>query len=51
MYECYRCQVVHEGKLNKYTDVMAGCILSPIIFLSVLDRVMRMMNPTMRAIY
>jgi hypothetical protein len=45
MYEGFRCQALHEGKLIEYIKVTAEvrqcCILSPIIFLSVLDRVRR----------
>jgi hypothetical protein len=45
MYEGFRCKVLHEGKLTENfiinTGVRQGCILSPIIFLLVLDRIMR----------
>jgi hypothetical protein len=45
MYEGFRCKVLHEGKLTENfiinTGVWQGCILSPVIFLLVLDRVMR----------
>jgi hypothetical protein len=45
MYEGFRCKVLHEGKLTENfiinTGVRQGCIRSPIIFLLVLDRIMR----------
>jgi hypothetical protein len=56
MYEGFRCQVLQKGKLTEYvkitTGVHQGCILSPIIFLLVLDRVMRrMMSGRKRVIH
>jgi hypothetical protein len=45
MYEGFKWQVLHEGKLTEYIEVTAGvgqgCILSPTIFLLALDGVMR----------
>jgi hypothetical protein len=47
LYEVNTCQVVHEGKLSDTiainTGVIQGCILSPIIFLVVIDDVMKKM--------
>jgi hypothetical protein len=44
-YNGYECQVVHEGKLTEpfgvTCGVRQGCILSPIIFLLVIDDIMR----------
>ena len=45
MYEDATCQVIHDGKLTEpfsvQTGVRQGCLLSPIIFLMVVDWVMR----------
>lgn len=45
IYENATCQVVHEGKLTEpfsvQTGVRQGCILSPTIFLMVVDWIMR----------
>lgn len=47
MYNGCRCRILHEGKLTEYVSVTngvrQGCILSPTIFLVVLDKVMRKM--------
>lgn len=47
-YEGYECQVIHEGKLTDSfrirTGVRQGCLLSPILFLMVLDKVMVQVN-------
>nr|KAG5686712.1 hypothetical protein BaRGS_020238 [Batillaria attramentaria] len=44
LYEDATCQVIHDGKLTEpftvRTGVRQGCILSPTIFLMVVDRVM-----------
>ena len=45
MYEDATCKVIHDGKLTEpfsvQTGVRQGCLLSPIIFLMVVDWVMR----------
>ena len=45
MYEDATCQVIHDGKLTEpftvQTGVRQGCLLSPSIFLMVIDWVMR----------
>jgi hypothetical protein len=45
MYGGFRCKVLHEGKFTGNliinTDARQGSILSPIIFLFVLDEIMR----------
>ena len=45
LYENATCQVIHEGKLTEpffvQTGVRQGCLLSPTIFLIVIDWVMR----------
>ena len=45
MYEDATCQVIHDGKLTEpftvQTGVRQGCLLSPTIFLMVVDWVMR----------
>ena len=45
MYEDATCQVIHDGKLTEpftvHTGVRQGCLLSPTIFLMVVDWVMR----------
>ena len=45
IYRDYRCQLIHNGRLSEPFEVTAGvrqgCLLSPIIFLMVLDGVMR----------
>jgi hypothetical protein len=45
MYDDFKCKILHEGKFTDYIEitngVRQGCILSPIIFLIVLDNVMR----------
>lgn len=47
-YDGYECQVVHQNKLTDpfsvQTGVKQGCLLSPILFLMVLDKVMRKVN-------
>lgn len=44
-YNDYVCQVIHKGKLSNplqvNTGVRQGCLLSPIIFLRVLDLVLK----------
>jgi hypothetical protein len=45
MYKEFRCKVLQEGKLNENFITNTGerqdCILSPVIFLLVLDRIIR----------
>ena len=45
LYNGYECQVIHQGDLTDpirvKTGVREGCILSPVLFLLVLDSVMR----------
>ena len=47
-YRGYACRVVHEGRVSEpisvETEVRQGCILSPTIFLIVIDAVMRNVN-------
>ena len=43
--QCKQCQVIHNGKLTDpfevKTGVRQGCLLSPMIFLMVVDWIMR----------
>ena len=45
LYKDTTCQIIHEGKLtepfNVTTGVRQGCLLSPTIFLIVVDWVMK----------
>ena len=45
MYENSTCQVIHNGKLSETSEVKTGvrqgCILSPLIFIMVIDWIMR----------
>lgn len=47
-YRGYACRAVHEGRVSDpstvQTAVRQGCILSPILFLTVIDAVMRNVN-------
>jgi hypothetical protein len=47
-YRGYACRVMHEGRvyepLSVQTGVRQGCILSPTMFLIVIDAVMRNVN-------
>uniref|UniRef100_A0A8D8XXM4 Craniofacial development protein 2 n=1 Tax=Cacopsylla melanoneura TaxID=428564 RepID=A0A8D8XXM4_9HEMI len=53
-YDNYSCRVIHEGKVSDpfqvQTGVKQGCQISPIIFLMVLDGVMRRVITTPRGI-
>ena len=45
LYEASSCQVIHNGKLSETfemnTGVRQGCLLSPMIFIMVVDLIMR----------
>lgn len=45
LYDGYKCQIIHDGVLSNPIDVTSGvkqgCILSPILFVTVLDMVMK----------
>jgi hypothetical protein len=45
MYNDFKCVILYKGKLTDYIEIIngvrQGCVLSPIIFLLVLDNVMR----------
>ncbi|PVD38455.1 hypothetical protein C0Q70_01070 [Pomacea canaliculata] len=41
VYEDSTCQVIHNGKLTDLLAVRQGCMLSPTIFLIVMDCIMR----------
>jgi hypothetical protein len=45
LYDKFRCRISHEGKLSEFIEVRnglrQGCILSPTLFLLILDRVMK----------
>jgi hypothetical protein len=45
LYDGFRCKISHEGKLSEFVEVKngvrQGCILSPNLFLLILDRVMK----------
>jgi len=47
-YQGYACRIVHEGRVSEpisvQTGVWQGCVLSPTMFLTVLDAVMRNVN-------
>ena len=44
-YVGFKCKISHEGKLSDFLEVRngvrQGCILSPVLFLLILDRVMK----------
>jgi len=44
-YDGFKCKISHEGKLSDFIEVRngvrQGCILSPTLFLIILDRVMK----------
>ena len=48
LYDRFKCKISHEGKLSEFIEVrngvIQGCILSPTIFLLILDRVMKRMK-------
>ena len=43
LYDGFNCKIVHEGKFSDFLEirngVRQGCILSPTLFLLILDRV------------
>ena len=45
LYDGFKCKISHEGKLSDFIEVRNGvrqvCILSPTLFLLILDRVMK----------
>jgi hypothetical protein len=45
LYGGFKCKISHEGKLTEFIEVRngvrQGCILSPTLFLLILDRVMK----------
>jgi hypothetical protein len=48
LYDRFKCNIFHEGKLSEFIEVRngvrQGCILSPTPFLLILDRVMKRMK-------
>ena len=48
LYDGFKCKISHEGKLSNFTEVIngvrQGCILSPTLFLLILDTVMKRMK-------
>jgi hypothetical protein len=45
LYDGFKCKICHEGKCSDFIEVRncvrQGCILSPILFLLILDKVMK----------
>jgi hypothetical protein len=45
LYDGFKCKISREGKLSDFIEVRngvrQGCILSPTLFLLILDRVMK----------
>ena len=54
LYRSGKCRIVHRGKLGRWftvdSGVKQGCVLSPLLFLIVLDWVMRKVNTGGRGI-
>ena len=54
LYRSGKCRIVHRGKLGRWftvdSGVKQGCVLSPLLFLIVLDWVMRKVNTGERGI-
>jgi len=48
LYDGFKCKISHEGKFSDFIEVRngvrQGCILSPTLFMLILDRVMRRMK-------
>ena len=48
LYDRFKCKISHEGKISEFVEVRngvrQGCILSPTLFLLILDRVMKRMK-------
>jgi hypothetical protein len=45
LHDRFKCKISHEGKLSEFIEVrngvIQGCILSPTLFLLILDRAMK----------
>ena len=54
LYDGFKCKISHEGKLSDFmkvrNGVRQGCILSPTLFLLILDRVMKRVKGLRRGI-